>query len=89
MKSRQWILARKKPPSSASVLESAPAESRPLELIAPGRATLIGYLDDWRDAADDVEVASRRWRAAPPGQRGDAAFAFFAALEREETAARA
>jgi hypothetical protein len=87
MKSRQWILPRKKSPSSGNVLESAPGEFRPLERITPGRATLIGYLGAWRAAADDVEVASRRWRAAPPSQRADAALAFFAALEREETAA--
>jgi acyl-CoA reductase-like NAD-dependent aldehyde dehydrogenase len=71
MKSPQWIFPRTKSPSSHT----------------HRRPTLIAYLDDWRDAADDVEAASRRWRAASPGERADAALAFSAALEREETAA--
>lgn len=87
MKSPQWIFPRKNSPSSRGALESAPAESGPRERIAQRRPTLIAYLDHWRNAADDVEAASRRWRAASPGERADAALAFFAALEREETAA--
>jgi hypothetical protein len=54
------------------------------------RPTLVGHLDAWRDAADDLEAAWRRWRSAvSPDARADSALAFFAALDREETAAGA
>ena len=43
--------------------------------------------DAWRDAAYDVEAASRRWEAALAGDRAEAASGFFAALDREEKAA--
>lgn len=41
----------------------------------------------WRGAADDAELAYRRWKTAALGERGDAAAAYLAAVEREEKAA--
>jgi hypothetical protein len=41
----------------------------------------------WRAAADDAELAYRWWTSAPVEERGDAAAAYLAALEREEKAA--
>ena len=41
----------------------------------------------WRGAADDAELAYRRWKTAPQQERGDAAAAYLAAIEREEKAA--
>jgi hypothetical protein len=51
------------------------------------RARVIRFMDDWREAAYDVEAAARRWRDADPDDREAAAAAFSAALEREEKAA--
>ena len=67
------------------------ASRRPLRShhLRQRRPLLLPYLDAWRDAADDVEAASRRWRAASAHARSDAALAFFAALDREEQAAAA
>jgi hypothetical protein len=41
----------------------------------------------WRGAADDAELAYRRWKTAALQERGDAAAAYLAAIEREEKAA--
>ena len=41
----------------------------------------------WRGAAADAELAYRRWKIAPSQERGDAAAAYLAAIEREEKAA--
>jgi hypothetical protein len=41
----------------------------------------------WRGAADDAQLAYRRWKTAAPQERGDAAAAYLAAIEREEEAA--
>ena len=41
----------------------------------------------WRDAAGDAELAYRWWKTARLGERGDAAAAYLAAIEREEKAA--
>jgi hypothetical protein len=41
----------------------------------------------WRGAADDAELAYRRWKTAALQERGDAAAAYLAAIEREEEAA--
>jgi hypothetical protein len=41
----------------------------------------------WRGAADDAELAYRRWKTADMEERGDAAAAYLAAIEREEEAA--
>jgi hypothetical protein len=43
--------------------------------------------DGWRKAADGAELAYRWWTSAPPEERGDAASAYLAAIEREEKAA--
>jgi hypothetical protein len=53
-----------------------------------GRARALRCFDAWRDAAYDVEAAARRWRSAPADDWEVAAWAFSAALEREEKAAR-
>jgi hypothetical protein len=75
MKKSHWPIASKRSLRSRDL-----RERRPL---------LLAYLDAWRNAADDVEAASRRWRAASGHTRSDAALAFFAALDREEQAAAA
>ena len=75
MKKSRWPIASKRSLRSHDL-----RERRPL---------LLAHLDAWRDAADDVEAASRRWRAASGHARNDAALAFFAALDREEQAAAA
>jgi hypothetical protein len=41
----------------------------------------------WRGAADDAQLAYRRWKTAPLQERGDAAAAYLAAIDREEKAA--
>jgi hypothetical protein len=41
----------------------------------------------WRGAAGDAELAYRWWKTAPLDERGDAAAAYLAAIEREEKAA--
>jgi hypothetical protein len=41
----------------------------------------------WRAAADDAQLAHRRWKTAALQERGDAAAAYLAAIEREEKAA--
>jgi hypothetical protein len=41
----------------------------------------------WRGAAVDAELAYRSWKTAPLAERGDAAAAYLAAIEREEKAA--
>ena len=51
------------------------------------RHLLLNYLDAWRDAADDVEAAARYWAKAQVDEQRAAALVFFAALDREETAA--
>jgi hypothetical protein len=51
------------------------------------RAGAIRRFDAWREAAYDVEAASRRWRSASAEDWEAAACGFFAALEREEKAA--
>jgi hypothetical protein len=43
--------------------------------------------DAWRAAANDAALAFRCWRSAPSAERGDAAAAYLAAIEREEKAA--
>ena len=62
--------------------------SRPDAALAEGRARAVHAFDAWRDAAYDVEAASRRWRSAPADDMEAAAWTFSAALEREEKAAR-
>ena len=54
-----------------------------------GEPLLLAHRDAWHDAATDVEATANRWRAATVGERAGRAQAFFAALEREEAAARA
>lgn len=54
---------------------------------AERRSAAIRCFDSWREAAYDVEAASRRWRTAAPDEQPAAALAFFAALDREEKAA--
>jgi hypothetical protein len=61
--------------------------SRPDALQPEGRATVVRCFDAWREAAYDVEAASRRWQGAPPDDWEASASGFFAALEREEKAA--
>lgn len=51
------------------------------------RQLLLGHLDAWRNAADDVEAAARYWAKAYVGERRAASLVYFAALDREETAA--
>jgi hypothetical protein len=41
----------------------------------------------WRGAALDAELAYRRYKTAPQAERGGAAAAYLAAIEREEKAA--
>jgi len=41
----------------------------------------------WRDAAVDAELAFAWWQSAMRADRGNAAAAYLAAIEREETAA--
>jgi hypothetical protein len=62
-------------------------DSQPDTRRAEVRASVVRCFDAWRDAAYDVEVASRRWRTALPDDWEAAASGFFAALEREEKAA--
>lgn len=54
---------------------------------AGGRASVVRAFDAWREAAYDVEKASRWWRTSPAEDWEAAASGFFAALEREEKAA--
>jgi hypothetical protein len=54
---------------------------------AERRRAAVRRFDSWREAADDVEAASRRWRTASAADRRAAALGFFAALDREEKAA--
>ena len=75
MRSRQRIPLRKE--------RVAKAESTPPQL----RQHALSYYDAWREAATDVEAASRHWQAARDGEREGAALAYFAALDREEKAA--
>ncbi|MFL5828176.1 MAG: hypothetical protein ACJ76V_16780 [Thermoleophilaceae bacterium] len=51
------------------------------------RARVVRRLDEWREAAYEVEAASRRWRDSPTDDQAGASSGFFAALEREEKAA--
>jgi hypothetical protein len=51
------------------------------------RRHALSYYDAWREAATDVEAASRQWQAARDGEREGAALAYFVALDREEKAA--
>ena len=43
--------------------------------------------DAWRAAANEAALAYRWWRSARSEERGDAAAAYLAAIEREEKAA--
>jgi hypothetical protein len=61
--------------------------SQPDGRQAETRALVERCFDAWREAAYDVEAASRRWRAGPADDWEAAASGFFAALEREEKAA--
>ena len=86
MTSRQRISFRREravkapgPPGSGQ----KPVESTRSQL----RRHVLSYYDAWREAATDVEAASRHWRAAQDGEREGAVLAFFAALDREEKAA--
>ena len=54
---------------------------------AERRRLAVRGFDSWREAAYEVEAASRRWQAASADDRHGAALAFFAALDREEKAA--
>jgi hypothetical protein len=54
---------------------------------AERRRLAVRRFDSWREAAYDVEAASRRWQTASAHDRHAAALAFFAALDREEKAA--
>lgn len=63
------------------------ASPQPGTRRAEGRASVVRCFDAWRDAAYDVEAASRWWRRAPAVDWEAAAAGFFAALEREEKAA--
>jgi hypothetical protein len=54
---------------------------------AETRAGVVRCFDAWREAAYDVEAASRRWLSAPVEDWEAAAWGFHAALEREEKAA--
>jgi hypothetical protein len=61
---------------------------KPTESTRPQlRRYVLGYYDAWREAATDVEAASRHWRAARDAERNGAALVFFAALDREAKAA--
>jgi hypothetical protein len=51
------------------------------------RRLAVRRFDSWREAADDVEAAARRWQNTSPDDRRAAALGFFAALDREEKAA--
>jgi hypothetical protein len=42
----------------------------------------------WREACDDVRAAYDNWRDGEPADREGAFFAYGAALDREESAAR-
>jgi hypothetical protein len=57
--------------------------------VSSTRAGAVRAFDAWREAAYDVEAAARRWRSTPADDWEAAAWAFSAALEREEKAARA
>jgi hypothetical protein len=61
--------------------------SQPDARRAEVRARAVRCFDAWRDAAYDVEAASRRWRTAQADDWEAAASGFFAALDREEKAA--
>jgi class 3 adenylate cyclase len=63
------------------------ASPQPDTRRAEGRASVVRCFDAWREAAYDVEAASRWWRTAPAEDWEAAASGFFAALEREEKAA--
>ena len=89
MNSPQWNFSRKKSPSSHGATHTTAAQGRLREPSPRRRRVLLVHHDAWREAADDVEAASRRWRAAALADRADAAVAFSAALEREEKAASA
>jgi hypothetical protein len=49
----------------------------------------LAHRGAWLDAAGAVEATANRWRAAGTDQRAREARRFFAALDREEAAARA
>jgi hypothetical protein len=87
MKSLQWMSSRRTPPGSRSGVQAAPVDRRSSGRTTVRRAMLLAHLDAWREAADDVEASSRAWRGASSNERSDAALVFFAALEREKTAA--
>ena len=55
------------------------------ELVTARHAGLVR----WRKESDRVEQAYRTWLAAPQAKRASAHSVYMAALDREETAARA
>jgi hypothetical protein len=75
---------------------AAGARSKTLkQAISPGVRAQITRLvvevgnraSAWRDAASDAALAYRWWKTASLKERGDAAAAYLAAIEREEKAA--
>ena len=74
-------------PRRSGKAEGRRTDSRAGTAPAEARAGAVRCFDAWRDAAYDVEAASRRWRSAPADDLEAAAWGFFAALDREEKAA--
>ena len=87
MKNSHWLFTSRKSLRPHEAEQTAAADRLAREPATQRRSVLLAYFDAWRDAADHVEAASRRWRAASGRARTEAALAFFAALDREEKAA--
>jgi hypothetical protein len=86
MRSRQRIPFRKE--RAAKVSSPLGSGHKPAESTRPQlRRHALSHYDAWREAATDVEAASRYWQAAQDEEREGAALAYFAALDREEKAA--
>lgn len=58
-----------------------------MELVTRLVVDVGDHADAWRDAAIDAERAFLWWRSAAANERRDAAAAYLAAIDREETAA--
>jgi len=64
-----------------------PVSPRVREYVTKLVVEVANRADGWRKAADGAELAYRWWTSAPPEERGYAASAYLAAIEREEKAA--
>jgi hypothetical protein len=89
------VIRRRQPRGATSPARSIDRPHEPPRAITPRVSERVTRLvvdvgnraSAWRGAAFDAELAYRRWKTAPQAERGDAAAAYLAAIEREETAA--